>query len=296
MVGLFNYLWNRPKFIDLIMAEQVKIKKYSGEHVEFVKDKLIKSLMNAEAGEKLAMEIADEVENRLFDGISTRTIYQMAFKRLKKSRRSSASRYKIKKALMELGPSGFPFELFVGHIFESDGYETEVGVFMDGNCVRHEVDIVAKKDKKYYIAECKYHNSQGKVNDVKIPLYIDSRFRDILSKMVAENSDDLNYTGWIFTNTRFTSDAKDYAKCAGLQLVSWDYPSGKSLRDRISNSGLVPITALTTLTRREKKMILDRGIVLCKELCNNKAVLEEIGLRRSKLTKVIDDLEELCHK
>lgn len=276
------------------MSKPVEIKKYSGETVQFDRDKLISSLTNAGSGIELANEITQEVEKRLFDGISTKTIYQMAFKRLKKSRRTSASKYKIKKAIMELGPSGFPFEQFVSHIFNSDGYRTEVGVIMQGKCVAHEIDVVARKDNLCHISECKYHNSQKKVSDVKVPLYIDSRFRDIMARIKAEKGNGTKYKGWIFTNTRFTSDAIQYANCAGIQLISWDYPSGKSLKDRIRNSGLMPITALTTLTRREKTEILDKGIVLCSELFKQKNVLAEVGVARTRLSKVLEDLEELC--
>lgn len=195
---------------------------------------------------------------------------------------------------MELGPSGFPFEQFVSHIFNQDGYQTEVGVIMEGNCVSHEVDVVARKDNLCHISECKYHNSQKKVSDVKVPLYIDSRFRDIVARIQAEKGNGTKYKGWIFTNTRFTADAIKYANCAGIQLISWDYPPNKSLKDRIRNSGLMPITALTTLTRREKKEILDRGIVLCSELFKQKNVLAEVGVARTRLSKVLEDLEELC--
>ncbi len=276
------------------MSKPVQIRKYSGDTVEFDRDKLISSLTNAGSGIELANEITEEVEKRLFDGISTKTIYQMAFKRLKKSRRTSASKYKIKKAIMELGPSGFPFEQFVGHIFNNDGYSTEIGVVMEGNCVSHEVDVVARKDNLCHISECKYHNSQKKVSDVKVPLYIDSRFRDIMARIRAEKGNGTKYKGWIFTNTRFTADAIKYANCAGIQLISWDYPAGKSLKDRIRNSGLMPITALTTLTRREKSEILNRGIVLCGELFKQKNVLAEVGVARTRLSKVLEDLEELC--
>ena len=277
------------------MHEPIKIQKFSGERVDFDRKKLIRFCITSEADREFAEEIADEVESRLFDGITTRKIYQMAFKRLKKKKRTSATRYKIKKAIMELGPSGFPFEQFVSRIFHHDGYKTETGVVMEGNCVSHEVDVVARKDLKFYIAECKYHNSQKKVSDVKIPLYVYSRFRDIMNRIIAENGNKFEYRGWIFTNTRFTSDAMAYAKCVELNLVSWDHPSGKSSKDRIADTRLLPITALTTITRREKNEILSRGIVLCEELYEQKNVLAEIGVARTRLSKVLEDLEELCN-
>jgi hypothetical protein len=276
------------------MKEPIKIKKYSGESADFERTKLIESLMKSGADSALANQIADEVERRLFDGISTKKIYQIAYNRLKKRRRTSATRYKIKKAIMELGPSGFPFEQFVSRLFIHDGYKTQTGVVMEGNCVSHEIDVIARKGAKFCITECKYHNTQKKVSDVKVPLYIDSRFRDIMKRIRAENGDHHEYAGWIYTNTRFTADAMAYARCVDLKLVSWDYPNGLSLRDRISDTRLLPITALTTITRREKNEILNRGIVLCEELYEQKAVLAEIGVARTRLSKVLEDLEELC--
>lgn len=278
------------------MKKSIKVKKFSGELVDFDKSKLIHSLLAAKAEHGLAKKIANEINSSLHDGISTKEIYQKAFRMLKTRQRPSAMRYKLKRAIMELGPSGFPFEKYIGHILDYDGYETEVGVIMQGNCVIHEVDVVAKKENRCYIIECKYHNRQGKTNDIKIPLYIHSRFNDIHSKLKASDpASSLEYSSWIFTNTRFTSDATDYAKCSKIQLISWDYPENKSLKYRINKSGLFPITSLTSLTNREKGLILDEGIVLCKEIYENSVLLTKFGISEARIKKVLGDIEELCN-
>ena len=272
----------------------IKVKKYSGELVDFDQDKLINSLKNAHADHQLALKIVDEVSNSLYHGIPTKKIYQQAFKLLKRKKSSSAARYKLKRAIMELGPSGYPFERFIGHIFETDGYQVEVGVIMEGKCVSHEVDVIAKKDKRCYIIECKYHNRQGKPNDVKIPLYIHSRFNDIKSKLLEESGNEgIDYKAWIFTNTRFTLDAISYAQCDGIQLISWDYPENKSLKYRINKSKLFPITALTSLTKREKSILLDKGIVLCKEIKNRPDVLASLRMSNSRIKKLMTDITDL---
>ena len=271
-----------------------KVKKFSGELVDFDKNKLVASLKNARASHELAERIVNEVNNSLFDGISTKKIYQLAFKLLKSKKRSSASRYKLKRAIMELGPSGFPFEKYIGHILQNDGYETEVGVTLQGNCVSHEVDVIAKKENRCYISECKYHNSQGKANDVKIPLYVHSRFNDVKRQLINQpGNSTIDYQCWIFTNTRFTLDAINYAKCSGIQLVSWDYPEKKSLKYRINKSRLFPITSLTSLTKREKSELLDQGIVLCKEIYVNPGVLIPLRLTPARIQKVMDDIKDL---
>jgi len=277
------------------MTKSIKVKKYSGELVDFDESKLILSLQASKADPNLAKKIIEEIRLSLYDGITTKKIYQKAFQLLKTKQRPSASRYKLKRAIMELGPSGFPFERYIGHILNYDGYETEVGIIMQGNCVSHEVDVVAKKENRFYIIECKYHNRQGKPNDVKIPLYIHSRYNDIIRRLKAsEPHSSVEYSSWIFTNTRFTSDAIDYARCSGMQLISWDYPENKSLKYRINKSGLFPITSLTSLTKREKTLLLDEGIVLCKEVDENSAILTKFGISNARIKKVLSDIKELC--
>lgn len=277
------------------MKESIKVKKYSGELVEFDQTKLLSSLKNAQADDQLANQIVKKVVSELYQGMSTKQIYNQAFKLLKSKRRPSAARYKLKRAIMELGPSGFPFENYIGHIFRHDGYVADVGVVMNGNCVTHEVDVLACKDDRCYIIECKYHNSQGKPNDVKIPLYIHSRYNDIRRQLEQDKSNSYtDYQCWIFTNTRFTSDAIAYAKCSGMNLISWDYPENKSLKYRINKSRLFPITALTSLTKREKQLFLGQGIVLCKELYETPELLHKNGISKSRVKKIHEDIVDLC--
>ena len=274
---------------------KIKIKKYSGELVDFDLEKLNNSLKRTQASEDLIQKIVFDVQSRLYDGITTKKIYQMAFKMLNKSRtKSSASRYKLKKAIMELGPTGFPFEKFVAAILRNEGFKTEVGVFVKGYCVTHEVDVVAKNEREHYMVECKYHNQQGRVNDVKIPLYIQSRFFDIDKQCrILEGENSKFHQGWIYTNTRFSSEAIKYGECAGLKLVSWDYPENNSLAYQINKHGLFPITSLVTLSKKDKEKLLEKEFVLCKEICDDPSILTVAGIDRKKHKKIIENAREL---
>ncbi|MGY8913596.1 MAG: restriction endonuclease [Flavobacteriales bacterium] len=277
------------------MNKSVLIKKYSGEYQVFDINKLINSLRRSKADENHVQEIAREVQGLIEEGMTTKKIYQLAFKMLKSRSRVSASKYKLKKALMELGPSGFPFEKFVGKLFKFEGYKTEVGVIVQGNCVQHEVDVIAQKDNKHYMIECKYHSDQGRFCNVKIPLYIHSRFLDVEKQWERQKGHEAKlHKGGVYTNTRFTSDAVQYGKCVELLLTSWDYPIGDGLKDRIDKLGLHPLTALTTLTKAEKTKLLDEGIVLCKELHEKPVLLEKIGIDKKRHKKILEDSEALC--
>lgn len=274
---------------------KISVVKASGEKAPFQVEKLVSSLKRSGADIKIIAQIINDIESEIYDGISTKKIYQLAFKKLKRKTRTSASRYKLKKAIMELGPSGFPFEKFVGRILESEGYVTKVGIIVQGNCVQHEVDVIAQKDSNHLMIECKYHSDQGRFCNVKIPLYIHSRFLDVEKQWKKlEGHTTKFHLGGVYTNTRFTSDAIQYGNCVGLVLSSWDYPLGDGLKERIDRSGLHPLTSLTTLTKAEKSKLLEEDIVLCREIADNPSILEKVGVDSKRHKKILEDSIALC--
>ena len=277
------------------MKKAIHIKKQSGESQVFDVNKLIKSLRRSRASESLVQEIAFQIQEQVEEGMSTKKIYQQAFKMLRNKSRVSASKYKLKKALMELGPTGFPFEKLIGKLMETEGFTTQIGIIVQGNCVPHEIDVIARKDNKHYVIECKYHSDPNRFCNVKTPLYIHSRFLDVEKNLkLQKEHDSIIHKGGLYTNTRFTSDAIQYGTCVGLLLTSWDYPQGNGLKERIDASGLHPITALTTLTNAEKSKLLEAGIVICKELLEDPKLLEKIGVDKKRHKKILDDSGELC--
>ncbi len=272
---------------------QIFITKANGEQEAFDKDKMILALKNSGVSEAESNRIVGEVEKRLYDGITTRKIYQIAYGLLKKKRSyREAGRYRLKKAIFELGPSGFPFEILVGKLFEYFGYEVKTGQTLQGKCVQHEVDVVAIKPGEQVIVECKFHHDyRGKTN-VQIPLYIHSRFRDIKNKWLEdEKYRQLNVREYVVTNSRFTLDAIQFAECAGLELISWDYPKNASLKYFVDQAGFHPITSLHSLNKTQKRMILDEGIVLCRELVQKPDIMRKLGFSEQIVTKVIREAE-----
>lgn len=271
--------------------ESIHIMKSSGVKVPFSEGKIRSSLEASGANTSLVNQIIATVKDELYDGISSKEIWTRAFNLLKKSKRHLASKYKLKKAIYELGPTGFPFEKFISKLLKYSGYSTETGRVFQGKCVSHEVDVLAKKKGKVILIECKFHGDAGLKCNVKIPLYINARYLDIKS-----NWDTYSTTigqlsnGWVATNTRFTSDAIQYARCVNLYLLSWDYPKTDSIKDRVNRLGLYPITVSTLLTKKEKQFLLDKGIVLFRELLSHLFYLDQLGvsaIRKEKITKEI---------
>ena len=276
------------------MGKPILVEKHSGEKEPFSPEKLHQSLKRAGAGEKLIAQVEKGLMPEMFDGITTAEIYRKAFKLLKKIKHPTAARYSLKNAIMDLGPTGYPFEQFVGELLRATGYEVLVGQTIQGHCVQHEVDVVANNAEEQFMVECKFYNNQGKYCNVQVPLYIDSRFRDIERQWkLRPDNGRLKFRGWVVTNTRFTTDAMDYGKCAGLKMVSWDFPHHHGLKDMIEESGLFPVTVLTTLSKKQKQMLLDEKLVLCRQLQQKPGILDSLGLSEGKKKKVIQELDAL---
>jgi hypothetical protein len=270
------------------------VTKASGILDPFSEDKLRNSLSKSGANSDIIENIIKDIQPKLYNGIATKKIYQMAFSLLKNKSRSSAGRYNLKRAIMALGPSGFPFETYMAAIFEWQGYKVQTQIFMEGACVTHEIDVLAENADHFYMIECKYHNGLGVVSDVKVPLYIHSRYRDVLNQW-NKNEQAKPLKACVVTNTKFSSDAIKYGVCAGLNMLGWDYPPHNSLSFLVDKSHLYPITCLTTLTAKEKENILSAGVVLCSKLFDQEILLSQIGISKDRIATVMAEIKSLCY-
>ena len=278
-------------------SNTIDIIKSSGEKVKFSFEKLKRSLIGVGASEATVNIILKTVENELYQGISTKEIYNRAFAMLKRKKSYLASKYKLKKAIYELGPTGFPFERFIGAILKYSGYTVKIGEVLQGKCVTHEVDVVANKNNETILVECKFHNDASLNCNVKVPLYINSRYNDLKLHWKTSNKNNHNLgQGWVVTNTRFTEDAIQYGRCVNLYLLSWDYPKNDGLKERIERLGLYPITVSTLLTKREKEFLLSRDVVLCRELIGDAFYLDHLGISEIRKKKILNEISQICNQ
>lgn len=275
--------------------KQISIIKADGERQQFDRSKLEQSLNRAGASTHTTQEIVDHIENELQDGMHTAYIYRHAFSLLRRlEERTVAARYSIRRSVLELGPSGYPFEIYIAEIFKGLGYTTETQQIVKGKCATHEVDMIAHNDTTHIGAEIKFHNSLGIKTDLKVALYVEARFRDIFLNSL--NNTNIKYIeeGWLITNTKFTQSAIEYARCVKMNLLGWNYPKNRSLHDLIYETRVYPITCLSTLTYQEKLNLLSRKHVLCKDFGSDIDLLKEIGVKPSKIATVVEESQALC--
>jgi hypothetical protein len=271
------------------------VKKASGLEELFQVEKLEKSLRNAGAGADIIEIILKDLEKFAFPGITTKKIYSRAFSQLKKYQTSIAVRYKLKQAILELGPTGYPFENLIGQLFEHKGYSCEVGIIVNGQCTTHEMDVIATGELQQHLCECKYHLSQGSPVSIQVPLYVRSRVNDIVDyRERLPDYKDFTFIGWVVTNTRLSLDSIEYGRCSGLKLLAWDYPAGNGLKEQLEHYKLYPVTVMTSLTKQEKQAIIAKGVITCRQILQNQDMLKDFQFSEKKSRAVFQEAEEIC--
>jgi HJR/Mrr/RecB family endonuclease len=267
----------------------VKVVKVNGEIENYSEEKIRSSAARVGVPSDLTEAMLTEIREKLYDGIPTTEIFQIIKNYLNQSSTPHlASKYNLKAALAELGPSGYPFEQYIAALLKELGYQVETNKTIAGKCVTHEVDVLAYQDNLTYFIEAKFHRHHTQRSDVKVPLYIRARYEDISSAFSKPSAP------WIITNTRFSKDALSYALCREIKLTSWGYPKGEGIMDLIEKTGLHPITMLDGLTAADKKLLLSQNIVTCRQFVTDKNVSQLIP--NSRRRRILSQAKMICQK
>lgn len=246
----------------------ILITKASGQTEQFAPEKIKRSLKKIRTPEAIIQRIIEGLKKAPHIK-TTRDVYLYVSDHLRKEHPILASRYHLKNALYEFGPEGFYFEKFIEELFRAQQFETARDQVVKGECVDHELDVVAFKKELHFMVECKFHNAPGIKTDVKVALYIHARFQDIQKTIYHFAEDTGTFTKpWLATNTKFTTDAIEFARCTNMGLIGWAYPADTSIETMVDYYGLYPITCLTSLNHYQKKQLLEAGIILCKQLAS----------------------------
>lgn len=272
----------------------VHITKADGTREFFKVEKLRRSLRRAGAGPEEINEIIAEVDKTLYDGIQTQEIYRHAFALLRNSRPPAAARYSLRRALFNLGPTGFPFEKFLARLFEANGYTTKTGVIIQGKCAPHEIDVAAYSQDHSFVAEAKFHARPGIKSDLQVAMYSYARLLDLKEARICHEDVCGIKEFWLITNTKFTSTAEHYGACSGLKMLSWDYPKNDNLHDRIQRAGVYPVTVLQSLNSTQIETLINREVILCRDILEHEHVLRHLRLSQRKHEALLQEVREVC--
>lgn len=273
------------KFPDVIKAD--------GSREQFDPAKLESSLKKSAASLAVVDEVMRHTLKELKEGMTTAQIYKHAFFILHKLERPAAKRYSLRRAVMELGPTGFPFEKYIAEIFKERGYTALTGQIIQGACATHEVDVVAWNDDKLILVEAKFHNELGMKSDLKVALYVKARFDDLAEKTYFYGKRRKVDEAWLVTNTKFTSAAVEYGMCKGLTMIGWNFPDKNNLQTMIEDGNLHPITCLTSISKKETADLISLGIVLCRQLRGKTELAKRAGLTPIQIRDVMEEIEQI---
>jgi len=266
----------------------VNVLKATGEIEPFSDDKIISSIRRAGIPKNLQDMTLNHVKSKLYENIPTSEVYKHITEFLDKQPKQFKDKYGLKQAIMDLGPTGYPFEDYVSEVLKTKGYTTEVRSILTGRCVTHEIDVIAEKpNSEKLMIEAKFHNASGIKTDIHVSLYTKARFEDLKDKYKFDRA-------WIFTNTKITADALTYALCVNMGVVSWSYPEHVGLRDLVEKEKLYPVTILSSLSHVQKQTLLDSHIVLVKDICKNKEILDILRLQPDKKSQIRKEAEFIC--
>jgi hypothetical protein len=274
---------------------RIRVSKRGGGTENFRVDKFRSSLLRSGADPGTVDIVLDEVLEQVGPRTTTAEIYRLAHARLKRKDDACGMRYTLKRALFRLGPTGYPFEKYIADIFEEYGYRTKVGVTLKGKCVSHEVDVLAVNDSEVIAMECKYHNSRGTTSDIKVALYVHSRALD-LEPILTSSYRGKKFSGRLVTNTRCTADALEYARCAGLNVLSWRYPEGRGLEAMIENRRLYPVTVIYGMQAGLVQKLIGADILLLRDVValDSRTLQSRLGLAPAKVRALKKRAQDLC--
>jgi hypothetical protein len=272
----------------------VSVTKADGSRQLFDGEKVVKTCIRMGATRSVAESVVKEIEARLYDGIETKEILQMVFKRLKRHRPSVRYHFDLRKALSLLNPAP-DFELFVQVLLREHGYDVTPNQIIRGRCVEHEIDAVARKNGKIFIVEVKHHYNYHTPISLDVSRISRAVFEDVTEGYEFGLNDRKIDRAMIVCNTKLSEHAKRYAECRGIHHIGWSSPQNHDLQTMIEAKHLYPITYLKRLNRVTRRKLLSHQIVLLKQLTekNPRELRRQTGISPKEFESILRKIRAL---
>ena len=241
------------------------VTKADGKKELFDREKVVRTCLRMGAARQVAETVAKKIETSLYDGIETQKILQMIFRQL--SRHEPVVKHKIdlRKAL-SLMKSKPDFEFFIRALLSEHGYEVTPNQIVNGKCVEHEVDAIARKDGLTYIVEVKHHSNYHVLTGLDVSRVARAVFEDVTEGFELRLNSLKIDKAMIVCNTKFSEHAERYAECRGIKNIGWNSPPDLNIQTMITEKKLYPITYLKGLTIKTTERLTQAGIILLKQL------------------------------
>jgi Holliday junction resolvase-like predicted endonuclease len=267
----------------------IYVTKADGSKQPFDKQKIINTCLRLQATPEQAQSIADKIEAKAYDGIPTKKILQMIFQYMKKYRPAIGYQIDLRQAIAMLR-SKPDFEIFVSKLFEAIGYEVETNLIIQGKCIEHEIDVVARKGNEIILVEVKHHVNHHTYSGLDVFLQLNSTLEDLREGYKAGKNKFRFTKAILICNTKVSEHAKRYALCKGLEFIAWKFPLERGLERIIEENKLYPITFLREIERGEAYKLADAKIVTIKQLLDDaEKIARNTGISKNRILKLQQD-------
>lgn len=275
----------------------MEILKTTGEQELFKEKKYLQSMRSAGIEYSLAQEVMRMVERDKHNLRSTDSLHSATERSLvKKANLAAAARYNLKRSIIDLGPSGYPFEQYIARLFQAYGYSTQTNQILPGKCVQHEIDVIARRDDLHYMIECKHHQYSGAKTKIQVALYTYARFQDIVERWaVQEGSRTDQHVPWLVTNTKVTADVITYANCVGMKILAWHYPERQGLNEFIEKNKLYPVTVLPNMSAKNQQTLVRTNLILLSDIAalTPKQLRDKTKFSPAVISKIFETASQL---
>jgi hypothetical protein len=255
----------------------------------FDREKVVKTCLRMGASRKIADEVVEKIEKRLYDGIPTSKILQMTFRLLRKYKPAIRHLLDLRKGL-SLMDSKPEFEKFVQILLAHNGFEVTPNRLVTGKCVEHEVDAITRKDGITYFVEAKHHMNYHTPTGLDESRIARAILEDVTEGFELGKSNLKIDRAMIVTNTRYSEHARRYGKCRNILQIGWSSPTNLSLQNMIEEKNLYPLSCLRGLKSETKTKLVNSGIVLMKQLFEEKpsTLSRKTGVQKETLKQIIE--------
>lgn len=273
----------------------VFVTKVDGTRQLFEREKVVRTCLRLHCTREDAERVADRIESKLYDGITTREILRMIYRYSVECRPQVKYEVDLRKAISLLRPKP-DFEQYVIKLLTEYGYNVSGPQIVRGRCVEHEIDAIARKGDETIYVEVKHHLWPHTYTGMGIFLEARATFEDLAGGYETGYNQIPFNKAMVVCNTKLSDHARRYANCAGIDHICWKSPKDNSLEKLIEDKRLYPVTIMKTLDSRTQAKLGDAGILLLQELIGSDAVALSLKTKipKDKIKKLIQRAVEIA--
>ncbi len=267
----------------------VLVTKANGSRQPFDREKVAQTCRRMGINREIAAEIEQEVERKLYEGISTQEILETIFALMRERKPAVKHLFDLKQgiSLMEPKPE---FEVFVRVLLDHSGFQVKPNTILKGLCGEHEVDALATKNGLTYFVEAKHHRSYHSLTGLDESRIARAILEDVGDGYARGSSGTKIDGAIIVTNTRYSDHAIVYGGCRNIWQIGWTSPEGFGLRDIIEKYELYPLSCLRGVSTKARLLLVDAGIVLIKQFTeqDSQYIERKTGLSKQAVSSIME--------